>query len=153
MTPIVTRAAVPADIAAMAVIRAREWETEEYWLSRIGGYLSGEQSPQHGLAARAMFVAVNGEKVVGFAAGHRTRRFGCDGELQWISVDRDSRGHGIAGQLIARMAEWFSEQGLRRICVNVEPANTAARALYRLFGAEPLSKYWMVWDNGLQRRA
>jgi predicted GNAT family acetyltransferase len=131
----------------MAAIRAREWETENYWVNRIGGYLRGEVSPRQGLALRAVFVAVDGETVAGFIAGHQTRRFECDGELEWVNVVPEYRGQGIAGQLIVKMGEWFLEQGLRRICVNVEPDNAAGRALYSRFGAERLSKYWMVWEN------
>jgi hypothetical protein len=43
-------------------------------------------SPQQALPARAAFVAMDGTKLVGFVAGHRTRRLGCDGELQWVNV-------------------------------------------------------------------
>ena len=136
-----------ADIALMAAIRAREWETEAYWLSRIGAYLRVEQSPQQALARRAAFVAEDQTAVVGFVAGHRTRRFGCAGELQWINVVHERRGEGIAGRLIVRMGEWFAEETRGRICVNVEPDNAAARDLYRRFGADWLNDYWMVWEN------
>lgn len=100
------RPAEQADIPAMAVIRAQEWETEAYWVSRIGAYLCAEQSPQQAGRARSVFVTVDEPTVVGFVAGHQTRRFGCDGELQWINVARERRGQGIAAQLIVRMGEW-----------------------------------------------
>jgi GNAT superfamily N-acetyltransferase len=147
------RAAEREDIPAMAAIRAREWETEAYWRDRIGGYLSGERSPQQALSERAALVAIEDGKLVGFIAGHRTRRFGCDGELQWINVDAESRGRGIAGGLMEKIGDWFVSQGARRICVNVEPDNPAGRSLYVKHGAQPLSDYWMVWeDSGAMRR-
>lgn len=130
----------------MAAIRAREWETEAYWLKRIGGYLAWDNSPE-AQAARAVFVAVDGATVVGFVAGHRTRRYGCDGELEWINVIPERRGEGISGQLMARMGEWFVEQGLGRICVDVEPGNVVARRLYARYGAEPFKPYWMIWED------
>jgi hypothetical protein len=34
------------------------------------------------------------------------------------------------------MAEWFAKQNALRVCVNVEPANTAARELYEKYGAD-----------------
>ena len=135
------------DIPAMAAIRAREWETEPYWVNRIGAYLGGDQSERHSLPDRAVFVAVDDATVVGFVAGHRTRRYGCDGELQWINVVRERRGEGIAGQLMVRMGEWFVTQDLRRICVDVEPGNQVARALYSSYGAQPFKPYWMVWED------
>ena len=85
--------------------------------------------------------------MVGFVAGHRTRRFDYDGELQWINVAPRRRGQGIAEMLMARIAEWFCEQDAKRICVNVAPRNTTARRLYARCGARPLSPQWMVWDD------
>lgn len=143
----VIRQAEETDVAAMAAIRAREWETQAYWEARIGGYLSGQRSPQQALPARAVFVAVDGGVVAGFVAGHRTRRYGCDGELEWINVVRESRGKGIAGALLAAMAGWFAAEQLLRVCVDVEPGNAAARRLYGKYGAGALNVHWMVWED------
>ena len=131
----------------MAAIRAQERGTEAFWTERIELYLSGEHSPQKALSARTAFVAVEGMDVVGFAAGHRTTRFGCDGELQWINVAEKRRGRGIADRLIASMGVWFVQQEASRICVNVDPHNLAARKLYARCGAQLLNEHWMVWEN------
>jgi GNAT superfamily N-acetyltransferase len=147
MSAFVFRPAEDGDLDAMAAIRAREWETEAYWKRRIGSYISVEQSPQHALPTRAVFVAVDDGQVVGFVAGHRTRRYGCDGELEWINVAPEQRGRGIAGQLLVVMAAWFIEQGAFRVCVDVEPGNTVARGLYARYGAERLNNHWMVWED------
>ena len=141
------RPAERGDLNAMAAIRAREWETEAYWKRRIGSYVAVEQSPQQALAARAIFVAVDDGQVVGFVAGHRTRRYACDAELEWINVGPEHRGRGIAGQLLAVMAAWFVEQGALRVCVDVEPKNAVARGLYARYGAERLNHHWMVWED------
>ena len=153
-TPFVieVRPAEPADIPAIAAIRAEEWETDAYWTARIGGYLREERSPQQALATRAVFVAVDGSEVVGFVAGHRTRRFGCAAELQWINVAHARRGQGIAGTLMVKIAAWFAHQEAGRICVNVEPDNAAARKLYQRFGAQRLNDYWLIWDNAQAMR-
>ena len=141
------RPAEEGDLGAMAAIRAREWETEGYWKRRIGGYMAGEQSPQHALPARAVFVAVDDGAIVGFVAGHRTRRYGCDGELEWINVAPEQRGRGIAGQLLVVMARWFAGLGALRVCVDVEPKNAVAQALYARYGATRLNHHWMVWED------
>ena len=135
-----------ADIPWMAAIRA-QGGTAAFWKDRIGLYLSGQHSPQQALTARAAFVAIDRNDLVGFVAGHRTRRFGCDGELQWINVVEERRGQGIAGRLMVKIGAWFVEQDAYRVCVNVEPKNTAARHLYSRCGAQPLDDYWMIWED------
>lgn len=145
--PVVFRAAEHGDLDAMASIRAREWETEAYWKRRIGSYMAGDQSPQQALPARAIFVAVDDGQVAGFVAGHQTRRYECDGELEWINVAPEQRERGIAGKLLVVMARWFVEQQALRVCVDVEPKNTVARGFYTRYGAEQLNPHWMVWED------
>jgi GNAT superfamily N-acetyltransferase len=131
----------------MAAIRALEWETMDYWLARIRGYLDGSLSPQQALHTRAVFVAADDGALIGFVAGHRTRRHGCDGELEWINVAPEYRGRGIADKLMLAMGAWFVAQDALRVCVDVNPANMPARRLYARFGAVPLNPHWMVWED------
>ena len=144
---ITVRAAESADIPRMALMRAQEWETETFWTGRIGLYLSGEHSPQQALPDRAAFVALAGTELVGFVAGHRTLRFGFDGELQWINVAAGGRGQGIADRLMVTIRAWFVEHCAYRVCVNVDPNNIAARKLYSRCGAQPLNDHWMIWHD------
>ena len=133
------------DIVALSRIRAAEWETEAYWRDRISGYLEGTSNPHHALEPRALFVAIDGETVVGFVAGHCTRRFGCTGELEWIEVAAPYRGKGVGSALLRLMAAWFVEQGATHVCI--DPANDAARGFYALNGASDLNAHWMVWPD------
>jgi GNAT superfamily N-acetyltransferase len=91
-------------------------------------------------------VAVAEGRVAGFVAGHLTRRFGCDGELQWINVAADARGQRIAGQLLDAQLDWFRARNALRICVNVAPENEAAGKLYATHGALPMNPHWMLWE-------
>ena len=141
------RPAEESDVAAMAEIRARRWRTREFWMNRIGPYLKGEYFPQQGLAARTVFVAELDGNVVGLVAGHHSRRFGCDGELEWIDVAEERRHLGIAAKLLASIGSWFVEQNLRKICVNVDPSNDPARQFYAKHGAIPLNEHWMIWED------
>src|SRR5690348_1914407 len=145
--PITIRLAEENDISVVAELRAEEWGDQTFWTDRITRYLRGEHSPQEALPERALYVAVDDGTVVGFVAGHRTRRCRCDGELQWINVAPHKRGQGIAEMLMARIGAWFCEQNATRICANVAPRNTTARRLYARCGAHPLSPQWMVWDD------
>ena len=144
---VVLRSARLADVPSMAAIRALEWGTEAFWRDRIGRYLSGRHSPQRALALRAAFVAIDGDELVGFVAGHQTHRFGFDGELQWINVVKERRALGVADQLIRAMGTWFRDQEARRVCVNVDAANLAARRLYTRHGAQIRNDHWMCWED------
>ncbi len=131
----------------MARIRAREWGEPEYWKNRISRYLEGELNPQHALAPRICYVAVEESSLVGFAAGHLTRRYACNGELEWINVIPERRGTGVASELLRLLAGWFVQQGALRICVDADPSNAAARAFYTRNGAQRLNGHWLVWND------
>jgi hypothetical protein len=108
---VILRVVEEADVPSMAAIRALEWGTETFWADRISRYLSGQHSPQQALSARTAFVAIDGSDLVGFVAGHKTRRLGCDGELQWINVVKERRGLGVAAGLMTMIAAWFCRSG------------------------------------------
>ena len=132
----------------MASIRAQSWETEPYWHNRITRYLDGIHSPQNALASRTAFVAIDEEQkqqLVGFIAGHLTRRYDCDAELQWIDTIEQRRRQGIASALLRTLAQWFEQQNALRVCV--DPGNPIGRAFYHRHGAKPLNPHWMVWDD------
>src|SRR5580698_8895638 len=97
------------DIADMSQIRAGEWETEAYWNIRIAGYMDRTINPRQALASRIMYVATENEIVIGFIAGHLTRRFECEGELEWIDVCNAYRRKGIASEMLKLLATWFIE--------------------------------------------
>jgi ribosomal protein S18 acetylase RimI-like enzyme len=149
MPEVVYRQAEISDVPALARCRAAEWGDEEYWQVRIAGYLAGEIHPRQALPARIVFVAQDGESdtLVGFVAAHLTRRYECDGELEWINVVPAFRGQGIAADLLAKAAGWFAAMNASRICVDVDPANTIARRFYERHGAETLNAHWLVWPD------
>ena len=141
------RLAEKADIPAMGRIRAAEWETEEYWRVRISRYLNCELHPEQALMPRVSYVALEAESLVGFIAGHLTRRYACDGELEWINVIPECRGSAVASELLRLLAAWFAVQKASRICVDVEPNNTTARRFYKRYGADDLNEHWLVWND------
>jgi len=146
MPDVLYRQAKLCDVAAMACIRAAERESEEYWRLRISAYLEGRHHPRLARASRVLYVASQSDTLVGFIAGHLTRRYACDGELQWIDVIGEHRRSGIASQLVRHLAAWFVQWGALRICVDVQPANNVARAFYARHGAETLNRHW-VWND------
>jgi GNAT superfamily N-acetyltransferase len=139
------REAAESDIPALARLRAAEWESEQYWTKRITAYMRREAHPQKALMARMIYVAVEDDTIIGFVAGHLTRRFECDAELQWIDVIRSRRGAGLGAELVRQLAPWFLAQNARRICV--DPGNPKARRFYERIGAVSLNKHWLVWED------
>jgi GNAT superfamily N-acetyltransferase len=144
MANVIYREATSSDVPAMARIRAAEWETHEYWVRRISGYMAGELNPQQARPERTVIVAENDGEIVGFISGHLTRRFGCDGELEWINVAAPFRGTGIAPELLRRLAQWFGSQGAKKICVDPDERS---RSFYVRHGARELNKHWLAWDD------
>lgn len=147
MLPFIYREVKPSDIPEMARIRAAEWETEEYWQRRITAYLEGKLDPQRALKPRISYVALEGDSIVAFIAGHLTERHSCKGELEWINVIPGRRRTGIAGELLRLLAAWFVAQNALRVCVDVELTNTVARRFYKRYGAEDLKPHWLVWSD------
>jgi ribosomal protein S18 acetylase RimI-like enzyme len=142
---ILYREATKQDILFLAKIRAKNSGTEESWISRISGYMDCTVHPQQALKPRIMYIVSDNDKIIGFIAGHLTRRFECDGELEWIDVIKEYRRNGIAWELVKLLAKWFIEQKAYTICV--DPGNETARQFYRKNGAEPLNNHWMVWKD------
>jgi ribosomal protein S18 acetylase RimI-like enzyme len=141
------RLAEKSDIPAIARIRAAEWETEEYWRVRVSRYLNCELHPQQALMPRVSYVALEVASLVGFIAGHLTRRYACDGELEWINVIPERRGSAVASELLHLQVAWFVDQRASRICVDVDPNNTTARRFYKRHGAVDLNEHWLVWND------
>lgn len=112
---------------------------------RMAAYLAGTHHPREALAPREMWIAEAEGEPVGYAAGHLSRRLGCDGELQWIYVAAGHRRRGIGRELLRRMATWFASHGAHRICV--DPGDPQARLFYRRTGAAGLDRHWMVWTD------
>src|SRR6201985_791504 len=111
------RPATLRDVASMAQIRSEQyWGHAPDWELRLASYLSGEHHPRHALLPRVMIVAEQDDEVIGFIAGHLTRRFHGDGELQRITVSPDHRGQGVATGLLRELADWFASNNARKIC-------------------------------------
>ena len=141
---VVYRQAVLADIPALAKLRqpGEGGGTSE---DRMRRYLAGKHHPREALLPRVMWIAMEQESPIGYAAGHLTRRLDCDGELQWIYVVPERRGSEVAAKLLHLIATWFVRENARRVCV--DPGNEKARLFYRRHGAVDLNKHWMVWND------
>jgi GNAT superfamily N-acetyltransferase len=141
---ITCRLAIADDVPAMARIRAAEWETEEYWTRRITAYLNGDIQARNALKTGVIYVAEQSGSIGGFIAGHLTRRFDCDGELEWINVVPEYRGSGVSSELMRVLAGWFIDRKALNVCVDPDDP---ARPFYIRHGAQPLNKHWLHWPD------
>lgn len=110
------------------------------------GYLAGTYHPRDAQPDRETLIAEVEGSFAGYIAGHRSNRFGCEGELQWLNVKEEFRGTGVADRLMLALAAWFRSRGIAKVCVNVAEDNARARAFYHRHGAIRLSDHWMGWD-------
>jgi|SRR5580658_3235550 ribosomal protein S18 acetylase RimI-like enzyme len=141
------RPATLLDVSAIAQLRPEPLGNAPDWDYRLAAYLSGEFNPRQALPTRVIIVAEQDDEIIGFIAGHLTRRFHCQGELQWINVSAALRRQGVATELLRELAGWFAAHNAHHICVDAKPRNADARAFYIHNGAEPLNDHWMVWPN------
>jgi ribosomal protein S18 acetylase RimI-like enzyme len=145
MADISYREGTTADSPALAKIRSAKREAEPFWNDRISGYMNGTHDPQQALKPRVIYVAVDGDSIIGFVAGHVTTRHACEGELQWIDVMEEYRRRGIASELVSILAKWFAAREVGKICI--DPGNETARRFYRKLGATDLDQHWMMWSD------
>jgi len=142
------RPATLLDVSAMAQLRSEHWGNAPDWEHRLASYLSGEHHPRHAQLVRVVIVAEEDDKITGFIAGHLTRRYGCQGELQWLNVSgTEKHRNEIAAELLQQLGEWFGENGAHRVCVDARPRNNAAKEFYSRHGAEPINSHWLVWQD------
>jgi GNAT superfamily N-acetyltransferase len=113
----------------------------------MAAYFNREHHPQQALLPRAGFVALDANAVAGYIAGHLTRRFGYNGEVQYLYVAPEYRRQGIATALLRLMGGWFHDQNASRVCVNVNVDSPAAAPFYLSQGASVLNEYWYVWED------
>jgi GNAT superfamily N-acetyltransferase len=143
------RPAGPEDVAAMAECRLADPSVHAAD-PRMTAYFNGEHHPQLALMPRAGYAAFAEGRMIGYIAGHLTRRHGCSGEVQYLFVGPAWRKRGTASALLRLMAKWFQENAAAKVCVCVDAESPAAMPFYRSQGAVPLARHprhWAVWED------
>jgi len=140
------REATGADVAAMAACRLTDADTGPAD-DRMAAYFEGRHHPRQALLPRTGYVALAEGTVIGYVAGHLTRRYGYDCEVQYLSVAPEHRRHGVASALLRLLMRWFQERGVARVCVDANIDSPAAVPFYTSQGATALNRYWYAWED------
>ena len=141
------RAATSADVPAMVQCHLNDAAADPPD-PRMAAYLNGEHHPQQALPARAAYIACVGEDLIGYIAGHRTMRHGCEGEVQYLFVSPAFRLRGIGTALLQRLAQWFAQEGARKVCIAVaNDSPPQLKPFVESLGATPLRKNWYAWGD------
>lgn len=117
-----------------------------FFRERWDSYLRGLRHPQFAEEPRVVFTAIVEGKVVGFIAGHFSRRYETQGELQSIHILKEFQSQGIGSELLRRLAEWFVTRHRQMICVGIDPENPYQR-FYQKHHARRLNEHWFIWDD------
>lgn len=141
------REAKESDVSALAGMRGKDPAAKENWTRRIPGYMNRTHNPLYALLPRIVYVTEDHGRIIGSIAGHLTKRFACDGELEWIDVLPEFLNKGIAAMLLQHLATWFIDRKALQICVDCAPDNLVAQNFYKKNGAEKLNEHWLVWKD------
>jgi len=140
------RAATAADVPAMAACRLTDPAAGPAD-PRMAAYFDGTHHPQEALSPRIGHVALAGEAVIGYIAGHLTTRHGCAAEVQYLFVAPEFRRQGVATALLRLLAAWFVTRAALKVCVCMDADSPAAKPFYASTGASPFRRLWYGWDD------
>ncbi len=156
--PVTVRVAAPADAPAIARVRIDAWRSTYRGMipdAYLDGMSVGESEAHWRRILQAapgrfsVFVAAEGDEVVGFAAGHMLEppKLGCDAELSAIYLRADRRRTGIGRRLAGTVAAAQRGHGATGLLTWVIAGNRLARAFYEALGAELLVEQPFQWDG------
>lgn len=125
------RVAVRDDLDALVALEAEVFDLSAWSEESVAGELAGI------VATRHVIVAVDGDRLVGYAALMHVAQVA---DVQRVLVHRRRRRHGIAGELLRRLLVEAAGRGCREVLLEVAADNQAALALYADFGFAEISR-------------
>jgi GNAT superfamily N-acetyltransferase len=158
MSDLAIRTAVPEDARAIAQARIDAWRTTYKGMIPDAYLAAMSVDNSTALWLRVLtaasskanvFVAANGEDIVGFAAGNLLPepKHGLDAELTAIYLRRGSQRAGVGRRLVAAVVAAERAQGATGLLTWVIAGNKGARAFYERLGAELLVEQPFQWDG------
>ena len=114
---------------------------------RMTAYFEGRYTPGEALPPRVGYVAFDGDRMIGYVAGHHTVRQGAQGEIEYLFVAPSHRRMGVATELLRLTARWFVATGATDVIVNADADTPGAVEVYLACGAKRVHKYWLRWSD------
>jgi GNAT superfamily N-acetyltransferase len=135
------------DVPELARLCSPNREDESYWRARIEGYMSLEFNPHQATPERLIYVALHKEIIIGFIAGHLTKRTDYPGQIQWIMTAEQCRRTGVGSELLWILTGWFIDNNIKSVRVDIDPEKESAQEFYRYHHVSSINKYWLYWDD------
>lgn len=137
---VVVRRVYPADLETWREVRLRALLDAPY---AFGSTYEREAAFGEGdwlvrINSSALFMAIEGDRIVGIIGGVRPRN-GAGNEREIVSmwVDASARGSGVAGQLVEAVKAWAVEDAGEALRLWVADGNERARRFYERLGFTP----------------
>jgi GNAT superfamily N-acetyltransferase len=118
----------------------------EFWSDRWRSYIATGSRAQHSLGDGIAILATVEDDVIGFAAFHHTRRFGCDAELESIYVLPGHQRRGTGTALLREIVRLLRAGGSGSLCVGYSPDNPHKRFYFK-HGAIEINPHWAAWRS------
>lgn len=93
------------------------------------------------------FVAVDNNKIIGFI-GFSIGYFNDSDFLDWIVVEKDHRGKGIAEILIREFEKDAKKRKVKRIFSTTILKNKPAMNMHKKLGYNQVGYVWHIWEEG-----
>lgn len=158
MTEISFRRATADDAAAIAALRVDSWRAT-YRGVMPDAYLDGMKTEEStamwsqvllaDVPTVAVFVALAGDEIVGFASGMllTPTKLDFDAELTAIYLKPIAQRGGVGRRLLALVADAMQQKGAEGLLVWVISDNKPARSFYEELGAELQVEQPFNWDG------
>ena len=158
MSTVVIRPALADDASAIAQVRIDSWRAT-YRGIMPDAYLDAmnlsdsaafwDRILASGSPYASVYVAVDGDRIVGFAAANvrNPPKLDFDAELSAIYIASDRKREGIGRRLVAAIAAAQRERGANGLITWVIAKNQSARAFYESLGGELLVEQPFQWDG------
>jgi GNAT superfamily N-acetyltransferase len=93
------------------------------------------------------FVAIEDNKIVGFI-GFSEGYFRDSDYLDWVFVDKEYRGKGIAERLIKEFEKDAKKRGVKRIFSTTIRKNKPVMKMQKKLGYKRVGYVWNLWEEG-----
>ncbi|MGC9291271.1 MAG: GNAT family N-acetyltransferase [Acidobacteriaceae bacterium] len=117
----------------------------------VSGPTSGPMSIPTSGVVRAVFCAMQGELVTGFAVVAMLQLAGANEcELENMAIDPVWRHRGLGRRLVEAVLAWCQERNALQLSLEVRASNSAALGLYATMGFHPVGRRFQYYTQPVE---